>query len=83
MNRVRRELLAYLDAVVVLWPGGTGARLRVWWISRQVAKWGEGGGVGECVRFQAPERMQFGRGVTISSGSFFAAAGVATKGRTK
>lgn len=78
MNRVRRELLAYLDAVVALWPGGTGNRLRVWWISRRVAKWGGGGGVGEWVKFQGPERMQFGRGVSIGSGSFFAAAGVGT-----
>ena len=78
VNRVRRELLAYLDALVALWPGTTGERLRVWWISRRVGGWGGRGSVGEWVKFQAPERMRFGRGVMIGAGSFFAADGVGT-----
>jgi len=75
VNKVRRELIAYADALAAMWPGGSGSRLRVWWIARRVAGWGGGGAVDESVRFQAPERMRFGRGVMIGSHSFFAAAG--------
>lgn len=70
--------MAYADALVAAWPGGTGDRLRIWWISHRVAKWDGKGVVGERTKFQAPERMFFGRDVIIGSGSFFAAAGSGT-----
>src|SRR5437868_3430213 len=75
MSRVRRELLAYLDTVTALWPGGTGARIRLWWISRRLADFGSGSAVDERVKFIAPERMHFGSGIVIGSNGFFAAAG--------
>ena len=43
------ELLAYLDFIAAALPGGTGARLRLWWYSRRFAQWRGGGGMGEGV----------------------------------
>lgn len=75
VSKIWTELLAYVDAIVAIWPGGSGGHLRGWWVARRVQEWGGAGAVDERVKFQAPERMRFGRGVIIGANSFFAAAG--------
>lgn len=74
LDRLKRESIAYADAFIAALPGGSGDRLRGIWIARRVGAWG-GGNLGASCMFDAPERMRFGRGVTIGPRSFFASSG--------
>ncbi|MDA1082341.1 MAG: acyltransferase [Gemmatimonadetes bacterium] len=75
MNAIARELACYMDAVLAAWPGVSGSKIRLWFLSRGLASLGRGCYVGNGCIVDGRENICFGDRVAVGDHAFFVATG--------
>lgn len=75
MKSLALELLAYFDTLLASWPGVSGSKLRVLYLSRLFGACGSGCFVGPGCVFESRGSIRFGNRVSVGGGGFFNAVG--------